>query len=101
MELQTYESINRIRGLDTGPRRRALAGLAQAIRALTALVNACVVAPLRHEINIRRAVRHLEALDDRLLDDLGLKQWDIEQAVRDNVRAGDRRHAATPRKYAR
>lgn len=39
-------------------------------------------AALMHEIEIRRALRHVNSLDDAMLHDIGLTPGSIEDAVR-------------------
>ncbi|WP_114945798.1 DUF1127 domain-containing protein [Microvirga calopogonii] len=39
-------------------------------------------AALMHEIEVRRALRHVSSLDDAMLHDIGLTPGNIEDAVR-------------------
>ncbi len=45
-----------------------------------------------HEVEIKRAIRELQGLNDRELNDLGLSRYNIERAVRNTVEANDQRY---------
>lgn len=63
------------------PRRRQApildAGLAAAMRGA-----ALLIAAIAHELRIRRDARRLAAMDDHMLEDIGLRRGEIEYCVR-------------------
>ena len=44
---------------------------------------ACIAGAIAVELRIRRDMRHLRAMDDAMLEDIGLTRADIGRAVRD------------------
>lgn len=86
MELQTYESLTRIHGLNDGPHLRGL-GLTERLRRLAVRANALILEPIRNELRARKAIRRLETLDDRMLDDIGIRRHDIASVVRNGPKA--------------
>lgn len=43
---------------------------------------AWLVAAIAHELRLRRGMRQLEAMDDHMLKDIGLRRGEIEYSVR-------------------
>ena len=70
--LSTYRSTNVGSGTGVGRTGPAL------IRAgVAALVGA-----LARELKLRRSMKELASLDERMLRDIGLARWDVERTVR-------------------
>ena len=70
--LSTYRLTSSGSGPGVGRTRRALihAGFVGLLGALA------------REHEIRRSIKELASLDDRMLRDIGLTRWDVERAVR-------------------
>lgn len=92
MEMHTVQSLRAVHGITYGrpktspPRtpapRHLLSWIAAGLSGL--------VAPLQAELDRRHAIAHLEGLDDRMLDDIGLLRADIADVVR-GKKVADRR----------
>jgi uncharacterized protein YjiS (DUF1127 family) len=78
MEMHTSKSLFAVHGIVVQPRPRVWP---RRFKSLLGLLSRMSWA-LKRELQFRRAVAHLEDMDDHMLDDLGIERNDIEHVVR-------------------
>jgi len=80
MEMHTSKSLFTVHGIVVRPRRRVWP---RGIKFLLGLLSWIRLVPKRG-LQVRRAAAHLEAIDEHMLGDLGIRRNDIEHGVRGN-----------------
>jgi Domain of unknown function (DUF1127) len=78
MEVHTPSSLLRVHGIEADQRRTR----GRRLRSLLVAVPTQVAAAILGEFWARCVIRQLEAMDDRALNDIGLRRDQIETAVR-------------------